>query len=99
MNILSRIARNVVEHLVVDDPIEYQHEPNVVHLDTPFARRHAIANAAQAAMTTEENRISVRRDEINAQLEELCAERERLNVRIYELQSEDDRLRILGTAS
>jgi hypothetical protein len=59
---------------------------NVVYLNPACAR----ANAAQAALSLEEDRENTRRDEITAQLEELYAERGRVNVRIFDLENERD---------
>jgi histidinol dehydrogenase len=41
--------------------IEYEHEPpsNVVYLNTPHARAHAIANAAYAAQLDEQDRADI----------------------------------------
>jgi hypothetical protein len=76
MNFLGRI---------VDSLIEYEHVPsNVVHLNVSHAR----ANAAQAAISLEEDREATRKEEIQAELEELYAERQRINVRIFDLENE-----------
>ena len=75
---------------VMPEPLD-----NVVYINPACAR----ANAAQAAMSLEDDRRATRREEISAELEELCAERERINTRIFDLQNEDDRLRVLGTPS
>jgi hypothetical protein len=49
--------------------IEYEHVPdNVIYLNTPFARDHARANAAQASVSLEEDREAVRRDELRRDL-------------------------------
>lgn len=45
------------EFWVMDEP-----PSNVIHLNTPKARAHARANAAQAAMTLEEDREAMRRE-------------------------------------
>jgi hypothetical protein len=85
MNFLGRI---------VDSLIEYEHVPsNVVQLNTPYVRAHAVANAAQAVMLDEEERKAIRKDEIAAELEELYAERQRIDVRIFDLENEQQRLR------
>lgn len=47
----------------IEDEVTYEHRPNnVVHLNTPHARAHAIANAAQGAMSLEQNRSNMRID-------------------------------------
>jgi predicted nucleic acid-binding Zn-ribbon protein len=63
--------------------IEYEPD-NVVYLNP----QHARANAAQAAMALEDDRTATRKEEIQAELEELYRERERVNVRIFDLEGE-----------
>lgn len=89
MNILTRIAHNVREHLVVDDPIEYQHELNVIHLNTPHARAHARANAEQAALLDRQERDAM----LTELLRQKRAARDELNAEIFDLENEQERLR------
>lgn len=86
MNILTRM---------MDSLIEYEHVPpsNVVVLNTPYAREHALANARQMAVSVEEDREAVHLEEIEALLEELYARRRRLEVEIFDLENERQRLK------
>lgn len=76
------------EFWVMDEP-----RSNVIQLNTPHARAHARANAAQAAMSLEEDRRATRMAEIEELLAMYQTQRETLNTVMFTLENEFELLR------